>query len=281
MEHCENCGQPIGGLETPQVWDEHIVCRQCKSRLQKSDTMIPTTPRDRNLTIQLGVGACRRNEKPSRKLIYVLVLGWVVLSVGSVIAALTYGYATGSAMGYRFGKESGQRVGYEAGKAAGVAEGEKVARVEASSQAFSEGETAGCDKGYRTGFAQGGQAGYVRGREEALAVIRKIGISSGTTASEVRGYLGTPDRIEQYTPSDAQYRHLPCWVYGTVKIYFDGDSDANRVTHCEGDLKSLVARMLSPDVNPAQTKSTLLPGSSDELPPAPDGFIPARPATSN
>jgi ankyrin repeat protein len=33
METCENCGMPIGKLETPQVWKDHIVCIACYHKL--------------------------------------------------------------------------------------------------------------------------------------------------------------------------------------------------------------------------------------------------------
>ena len=33
MEACENCGQPIGSLETPHVWNERVVCAACHQRL--------------------------------------------------------------------------------------------------------------------------------------------------------------------------------------------------------------------------------------------------------
>ena len=33
METCENCKRQIGDLEIPQVYDEHVVCRECKLKL--------------------------------------------------------------------------------------------------------------------------------------------------------------------------------------------------------------------------------------------------------
>jgi hypothetical protein len=33
-EVCENCGKPIGKLETPRVHDDHVVCPECWRRLQ-------------------------------------------------------------------------------------------------------------------------------------------------------------------------------------------------------------------------------------------------------
>ncbi|MCL2645714.1 MAG: addiction module protein [Phycisphaerales bacterium] len=33
LKVCENCGQTIGKLETPNVWKEHIVCAACYKKL--------------------------------------------------------------------------------------------------------------------------------------------------------------------------------------------------------------------------------------------------------
>ena len=35
-EKCENCGREIGKLETPQLWQEHIVCPTCAKALAQS-----------------------------------------------------------------------------------------------------------------------------------------------------------------------------------------------------------------------------------------------------
>jgi hypothetical protein len=32
-EQCENCGRLIGALETPHIYEDHVVCRQCKDKL--------------------------------------------------------------------------------------------------------------------------------------------------------------------------------------------------------------------------------------------------------
>ena len=34
LEICENCRNPIGALEAPFLWHNHIVCRGCHERLQ-------------------------------------------------------------------------------------------------------------------------------------------------------------------------------------------------------------------------------------------------------
>ena len=36
MDKCENCGRAIGALETPSLWDDHVVCVQCRGDLSKS-----------------------------------------------------------------------------------------------------------------------------------------------------------------------------------------------------------------------------------------------------
>lgn len=32
-ETCDNCGDPIGKLETPQLWKDHVVCSECLRKL--------------------------------------------------------------------------------------------------------------------------------------------------------------------------------------------------------------------------------------------------------
>jgi predicted amidophosphoribosyltransferase len=36
-ETCENCGVPIGALETPRVWNEHVVCPTCWQKLKAQE----------------------------------------------------------------------------------------------------------------------------------------------------------------------------------------------------------------------------------------------------
>jgi hypothetical protein len=38
-EMCLNCGCAIGDLETPYLWDEHVVCRSCYGKLQPTSRM--------------------------------------------------------------------------------------------------------------------------------------------------------------------------------------------------------------------------------------------------
>src|SRR5438046_3046945 len=38
MEKCANCDATIGNLETPFVWDERIVCRDCHQKLSRMDS---------------------------------------------------------------------------------------------------------------------------------------------------------------------------------------------------------------------------------------------------
>jgi hypothetical protein len=33
MEQCENCGGPIGKLETPMLFNDHVVCAKCHATL--------------------------------------------------------------------------------------------------------------------------------------------------------------------------------------------------------------------------------------------------------
>lgn len=36
VERCDNCGRTIGRLESPHVWQNHVVCAECAERLRKS-----------------------------------------------------------------------------------------------------------------------------------------------------------------------------------------------------------------------------------------------------
>jgi hypothetical protein len=38
MNTCENCGAVIGKLETPSVWQDHIVCPPCYAKLTTQDS---------------------------------------------------------------------------------------------------------------------------------------------------------------------------------------------------------------------------------------------------
>lgn len=45
LEVCENCGRPIGKLEKSMIWEEHLVCRECRDHLVytlQSDSVRPT-----------------------------------------------------------------------------------------------------------------------------------------------------------------------------------------------------------------------------------------------
>ena len=41
IETCENCGKPIGKLETPFVWQDHAVCAECMLKLGGGQPNIP------------------------------------------------------------------------------------------------------------------------------------------------------------------------------------------------------------------------------------------------
>jgi hypothetical protein len=42
LEKCQNCQRPIGALETPQVYKDHVVCFECYGRMAAQST--PTAP---------------------------------------------------------------------------------------------------------------------------------------------------------------------------------------------------------------------------------------------
>jgi hypothetical protein len=170
----------------------------------------------------------------------------LVLSIASVIGAIAFGYSNGQSRGYQRGQTLGQQTGYEAGRTTGYQEGLVAGGKDSIQRARDEGYA----EGYRTGRSEGETAGYTTGRQEgraegketALSALRKINISTGTSAEEVRLYLGTPDKVERYDTGRYSTRAdpAPCWVYGSVRIYLDGDYDFSQVTHWTGDLKALL-----------------------------------------
>lgn len=48
METCENCGKKIGNLETPKVFQDHIVCGECWEKLSPREidyeSAVPAAP---------------------------------------------------------------------------------------------------------------------------------------------------------------------------------------------------------------------------------------------
>jgi len=64
METCENCGATIGKLETPNVWQSHIVCAQCYAKLAAPVTSAvgfnhkPPTPAAATMKLAKGEVIC-------------------------------------------------------------------------------------------------------------------------------------------------------------------------------------------------------------------------------
>lgn len=48
METCENCSTTIGALETPYIFNDHVVCQSCYTRLTQPVAPIPTQPAPNN-----------------------------------------------------------------------------------------------------------------------------------------------------------------------------------------------------------------------------------------
>ena len=44
MEKCDNCGAAIGDLETPHVWNNHVVCQTCHIKLNAGSAAVPLPP---------------------------------------------------------------------------------------------------------------------------------------------------------------------------------------------------------------------------------------------
>jgi hypothetical protein len=174
----------------------------------------------------------------------------VAASIASILGGLLFGYSIGQDNGYQRGQTRGQQTGYQAGQNAGYQEGfaagGKDALQKAREQGYTEGYTTGRAEGESAGYTVGRQQGQTEGKETALSALRKINISTGTEAEEVRRYLGTPDTVERY--DTGKYSSIPdqapCWVYGSVRIYFDGDNDYDTVIKWTGDLKALLDKKL-------------------------------------
>lgn len=236
---CAKCGTELTVDESAA--GATASCPQCAASLTIPRQARPrqTPSEDRNINISLGFGGRekRQVQKPSRKLIYALLGFWVAVSIASILGGLVFGYSTGNTSGYRWGQTRGQQAGYQASQNAGYQEGFDAGLRDAI-QKTTEGEAAG--------YAAGKADGYADGRNAALATLRKVNISSGTSAEDVRKYLGTPDSISRYVPPRWARINVewPCWSYGSVKIYFDGDADYSTVTHWEGDLQSLLDKKL-------------------------------------
>lgn len=134
MDTCENCGQPIGKLETPFVFEESVVCKACHRRL--SDNAMPTESlkdlpeidfdlnstgaiappsvqmKNKSKTVIPGIGrvcpACGstapaiKKPKGSRVLLIFLLLLWLLPGIVYLIVYSGYVY-TCPRCGYKFG----------------------------------------------------------------------------------------------------------------------------------------------------------------------------------
>ncbi len=75
-ESCENCGRQIGKLETPMLWQEHVVCGECHRRLSACPAPAAAPIRGRNGT-----------------------LGWAMVALGTFAIVIVAGGSLG-AYGY-------------------------------------------------------------------------------------------------------------------------------------------------------------------------------------
>ena len=73
-ETCENCGAAIGQLETPLVWQDHVVCGPCYGRLNP-----PAVPYASERATDAGVQLI---EKTSKKWKLLELVGAVVCIAG-------------------------------------------------------------------------------------------------------------------------------------------------------------------------------------------------------
>ena len=251
---CPECGNVL--LVDESAARTKVKCPQCSGDLVipaqhvETEANVPDAPQEadtvgKNINIHVGFARAkkprtkkRKAEKPSRKLIFLLIVSWLLLCVASLLA----GYFCGSSRGRKFGFAHGRKAGYDGGYRAG--------RDTGFSHGVAAGDASEREESYRRGYAQGKAEGYtsgvkdgrVAGRADAMSVLNGIKISSGTQARDVRKYLGTPDGIERYDLA-------PCWIFDGVRVYFNGDHDFSVVTHWEGNLQALLDKKLGREGN--------------------------------
>ncbi len=112
-ETCENCGRPIGKLETPMLWRGRVVCFDCDGLLRKQANTdakiypVPANPPTVHQPKINGIPLCKcgtrmvrkRNPKNSvavRLVLLIPVLMFVFFGYGCLFA----GYATASPGGH-------------------------------------------------------------------------------------------------------------------------------------------------------------------------------------
>ena len=71
IEHCANCGRPIGKLETPHLFQEHVVCAECEARLSRQSNPRPIE--------EMQPIDMRRVEKITLRVVVVVLLALAVL----------------------------------------------------------------------------------------------------------------------------------------------------------------------------------------------------------
>jgi hypothetical protein len=81
MEQCSNCGRVIGNLETPNIWQQHVVCAECHERLAATSAAAQAP-----LVSQKIANSARRNKSALRPIRRVLQL----ISLAGA-ATFTYG----------------------------------------------------------------------------------------------------------------------------------------------------------------------------------------------
>jgi hypothetical protein len=92
MDACENCGRTIGKLETPHVFENHVVCGDCLGKLTPRTLEYSIGSRPSSATVQTIEATSKR-----WKLFQVLGV------VGIVIGAVTLGVSGGNGIAMTLG----------------------------------------------------------------------------------------------------------------------------------------------------------------------------------
>jgi hypothetical protein len=77
-EACANCGHEIGRLETPMVWNHHVVCQSCYARISSSTNLQSTA---RPPTIR-GCPVCGSVKQPKKKRYGSVMVGLALVGFG-------------------------------------------------------------------------------------------------------------------------------------------------------------------------------------------------------
>jgi len=119
-------------------------------------------------------------DKPSRKLIRLLLIVWILLCAGAITAGFLSGLSNGRPIGYKIGHEKGAGEGYNAGYNDG----------------YQKGRTAGQESQLQDSY----QSGYKKGHEDGEWRGRIVGRKEGKNAEPI----DVSDILNKYDPPPAE-----------------------------------------------------------------------------